>query len=76
MAEQLTAEPAMNATQSASEEGDDAFCPECGQSLVLTRHEKAMVKRRTLEPFVFLIFGLCLVVVFGLRVWNTHRELF
>src|SRR5690349_7434768 len=75
MTEQLLAEPAMKATEQASKEGDGPFCPECGQSLDFARHEKEPVKRRTLEPFVFLIFGLCLTVAFGLRTWDAHLAL-
>jgi hypothetical protein len=55
-------------------ERDESFCPECGQSLDLARHAEAPVKRRTLEPFVFLFFGLCLLVVFGTRAWNAHLQ--
>ena len=54
--------------------GGEGFCPECGQSLDLTRHKKVLAKRRTLEPYIFLIFGLCLLVVFGTRAWNGHLE--
>ena len=56
-------------------EPGESYCPECGQSLDLTRYQEAPVKRWTLEPFVFLIFGLCLTVVFGLRTWNSHSQL-
>ena len=54
---------------------EESFCPECGQSLDLARHAKTPVKRRTREPFVFLVFGLCLTVVFGLRTGNALTQL-
>src|SRR5690348_15181435 len=73
MSEQLIAEPAPTCTsRPAGEHRDEGYCPECGQSLDLTRHRETPIKRRTLEPFVFLIFGLCLTVAFGMRAWHTH----
>ena len=59
----------------AIEEGGEGFCPECGQSLDLTRHHTTLANRRTPEPIVFLIFGLCLVIVFGFRAWDTHLRI-
>ena len=59
----------------ASDDDGGGFCPECGQSLDLARHQEAAVKPRTLEPVVFLVFGLFLAVVFGLRAWGAAAQL-
>lgn len=53
----------------------EPYCPEYGQSLDLARHQDAPAKRRTLGPIVFLVFGLCLTIAFGLRAGNTHTQL-
>ena len=74
MADRWSEQLVVDETVVSEVDGAGPFCPECGQSLDLARHAKAPVQRRTMEPFVFLIFGLCLTVAFGIRAWNTHRE--
>lgn len=75
MQERWTRELLLEEDAASEAGGDGPFCPECGQSLDLTRHRKIPAKRRTREPFVFLILGLCLTVAFGLRAWNTQAQL-
>jgi hypothetical protein len=75
MQERWTEQLVIDENPASDDDGDRAFCPECGQSLDVARHQATPVKRRTLESFVFLIFGLCLVIAFALRIWNTHTQL-
>jgi len=54
---------------------EECFCPECGQSLDLSRHVAVPTGQRTLEPYIFAIFGLALVVIFGINAWYAHRAM-
>ena len=73
--ERLTEQLDVDEVSTSDGEGDEPFCPECGQSLDLARLQETPVKRRTLEPFVLLVFGLCLTAAFGLRAWDTLTQL-
>jgi hypothetical protein len=63
-----------NVPTSTTDRGE-GFCPECGQSLQLTRHPTDVPKRRTAEPWLVAIVGLCLAVVFGTRTWQARDAL-
>lgn len=75
MQKHRTEQPVMEGNLASEDDADGEFCPECGQSLDLTRHEKAAVRHRRLEPLVFLVFGMCLTIAFGLRTGNTVDQL-
>lgn len=75
MVSRLMNQAEMSGNSKTAVEREESFCPECDQSLDLARHEKATVKRWTLESFVILIFGLCLTVAFGPQAWDTHLRL-
>jgi len=56
-------------------EPGESFCPECGQSLDLSRHMAVPTGQRTLGSYVFATFGLVFVVVFGINGWYAHRAI-
>ena len=53
----------------------ETYCPECGQSLDLSRHMALPTGQRTLEACVFALFGLVFVVLFAVNGWYTHRAM-
>jgi len=62
----------MSTIPTSTTDRGEGFCPECGQSLQLTRHPRDVPKRQTAEPWLLAIVGLYLVVVFGARSWQAH----
>lgn len=53
----------------------DSYCPECGQSLDLSRHSRVPPSRKTWEPWLFLAVGLGLAILFGLQVRQVREEM-
>lgn len=61
-------------TVSASEP-DQPYCPECGRSLDRSRHADVPRPRGTLEPWAQVIFGVILLLLFGIQLPHGYALL-
>lgn len=75
MVVQFMERPGMRDSSASTANPGECFCPECGQSLQLTRHPGDVTRRRTPEPWLLAIVGLYLAVLFGARTWQVHGVL-
>lgn len=71
----LAAEVPIDQVGTSTEGLGNSFCPECGQSLDLSRQASVPTRHRPLEPYAFAIFGLFIVVVFSNNAWQAQVTL-